>query len=133
MPEMAAAVQRIWSADRLDRDLDVARSHGIRAIANTVTLLAWHNGPIENIHAERFGGYELEERRVFPQAEKAIIRQAQSDIFSGLNAVDYLRHDNAGPPFAERVLPFLHGLIGPRGWSYSEQSRPVEVPLRQDG
>ena len=34
---------------------------------------------------------------------------------------------------AERVLPFLHGLIGPKGWSCTELSRPVELPIRQDG
>ena len=37
---------------------------------------------------------------------------------------------NDWPPPAERVLPFMHGLIGPRGWSCTEWSRIVELPLR---
>ena len=40
--------------------------------------------------------------------------------------------DKAWPPPAERVLPFLHGLVGPSRWSVAEQSRVVEIPCRQD-
>jgi len=29
-----------------------------------------------------------------------------------------------------RVLPFLHGLVGPSRWSHTELSRVVELPLR---
>ena len=77
-------------------------------------------------------GYGLGERRVLPQAEKAIIRQAQSGFYTGLKAVDFLKYDGAWPPPAERILPFMHGLIAPSHWSYTEQSHPVELPLRQD-
>jgi hypothetical protein len=28
------------------------------------------------------------------------------------------------------VLPFMHGLIGPRGWSCTELIRIVAIPLR---
>ena len=62
-------------------------------------------------------GYGLNERRVPPKAEKSIIRHAQNGLFSGLKAADYLKYDGAWPPPAERVLLFMHGLIGPRGWS----------------
>ena len=88
------------------------------------------NGPIENVHAGRYVGYGLNERRVLPKAEKSIIRHAQNGLFSGLKAADYLKYDGAWPPPAERVLPFMHGLIGPRGWSCTELSRVVELPLR---
>ena len=74
----------------------------------------------------------LNERRVLPKAEKSIIRHAQNGLFSGLKAADYLKYDGAWPPPAERVLPFMHGLIGPRGWSCTELSRVVELPLRMD-
>ena len=40
MPEMAAALQRQWPADRLERDMQTAANHGIRVIANTITLHA---------------------------------------------------------------------------------------------
>ena len=94
------------------------------------SLIAWRNGPIENVHAGRYVRYGLNERRVLPKAEKAIIRHAQDGLFSGLKAADYLRYDNAWPPPAERVLPFMHGLIGPTGWSCTAVSRIVELPLR---
>jgi hypothetical protein len=35
-------------------------------------------------------------------------------------------------PPAEQVLPFMHGLIGPKGWSYTEQSGHVGLPFRRD-
>jgi hypothetical protein len=107
------------------------RRHGIRILANTITHLAWRNGPVEKVHAGRVEGYGLTERRVLPKVEKAIIRQAQCGFCTGLKAADYLKYDGAWPPPAKRVLPFLHGLIGPRGWSCTELSRAVELPLRQ--
>jgi hypothetical protein len=130
MPEMAAELHRQWPAERLERDMQTAANHGIRVIANTITLRAWRNGPIENIHAGRYVGYGLNERRVLPKAEKSIIRHAQNGLFSGLKAADYMKYDGAWPPLAERVLPFMHGLISPRGWSCTELSRVVELPLR---
>jgi hypothetical protein len=67
-----------------------------KSIANTITLQAWRNGPIENVHAGRYVGYGLNERRVLPKAEKSIIRHAQNGLFSGLKTADYLRYDGIG-------------------------------------
>ncbi len=133
VPDLAAQVCRGWPADRLEQDMQTTTQHGIRVIANTITHIAWRNGPIENVHAGQYLGYGLNDRRVLPKAEKSIIRHAQNGFFSGLKAADFLRYDNVWPPPAERVLPFLHGLVGPMGWSCTELSRPVELPLRQDG
>ena len=96
MPEMAAALHRQWPADRLERDMQTAANYGIRVIANTITLHAWRNGPIENVHAGRYVRYGLNERRVLPKTEKSIIRHAQDGLFSGLKAADFLRYDT-GP------------------------------------
>ena len=68
---------------------------------------------------------------MLPKAEKAAVRHAQSGFAAGLKAADYLTYDNAWPPPTERVLPFLHGLVGPSRWSHRELSRAVEIPLRQ--
>jgi hypothetical protein len=68
---------------------------------------------------------------VVPKAEKAIIRQAQSGFSTGLKAADYLKYDDAWPPPAERVLPFMHGLVGPSRWSVTESSRVMEIPVRR--
>jgi hypothetical protein len=130
VPELAAELHRQWPADQLERDMQAAANHGIRVIANTITHIAWRNGPIENVHAGRYVGYGLNERRVLPKAEKSIIRHAQDGLFSGLKAADYLKYDGAWPPPAERVLPFMHGLVGLTGWSCTESSRIVELPLR---
>ena len=67
-PEMAGELHRQWPLDRLERDMDTAANHGIRIIANTITLHAWRNGPIEDVHAGRAEGFGLGERRVLPQA-----------------------------------------------------------------
>jgi hypothetical protein len=130
VPEMVAHVRQSWPVDRLERDMEIAANHGIRVIANTITHIAWRNGPIEDVHAGRFQGYGLNQRRMLPKAEKAVVRHAQSGFSAGLKAADYLKYDSARPPPADRVLPFLHGLIGPRGWSVTELSRVVEIPLR---
>ena len=57
VPELAAALHRQWPADQLERDMPAAANHGIRVIANTITHIAWRNGPIENVHAGRYVGY----------------------------------------------------------------------------
>lgn len=119
--EMAGEVRRSWSADRLGHALALAESHGIRVIANAITLCAWRNGPVEDVHAGRGGGYELGTRRILPRAEKAIIRRAQSGVNAGLKTVDMLKYGGAFPPSAEQVLPFLHPLVGPARWSYTEE------------
>ena len=130
VPDLAVHVRNSWPADRLEQALETARSHGIRVIANTITHVAWRNGPVENVHAGRFQGYGLDRRRVLPKAEKAIVRHAQGGFSAGLKATDSLKYSDAWPPPAERVLPFLHGLVGPMGWSVTEQSRAVELLFR---
>jgi hypothetical protein len=129
--EMAGEVRRSWAADRLREALAVAEEHGIRVIANAITLRAWRNGPVEDVHAGRGEGYELGRKRMSSGAEKAIIRQAQDGMYTGLKAVDMLKYGGAWPPPAERVLPFLHPRVGPRWWSYTEQSRAIELQLRR--
>jgi hypothetical protein len=127
---MATAVRLAWSTEHLERDLKLAVTHGVRAIANTITLLAWRNGPVENVHAGRRLGHRFNERRVLPRDEKAIIRQAQNVLHAALNAVEHMAFDGAWPPPPVRVLPFMRPFCHPRDWSYTEQSRVVELPLR---
>ena len=127
---MATAVQRAWSVEMLERDLRLARTHGVRVIANTMTLLSWRNGPVETVHAGQRFGHRFNERRVLPRDEKAIIRQAQDVLFAGLHAVQHMALDGAWPPPPERVLPFMRPFCHPRDWSYTEQSRVLELPLR---
>ncbi len=129
--EMAEEICHGWPADRLDQTLTVAQSHGIRVVANAIIHHSWRNGPVEDVHAGWAGGYEVGARRVSSRAEKVIIRQAQRGLYTGLKAVDFLKFSEAWPPPAERALPFLHPLIGPSRWSHTEQSRAVELPIRQ--
>jgi hypothetical protein len=133
MPEMSAKLQEVYPPEQLARDLALAGRHGIRAIANTITLFSWRNGPVEDVHAGEYAGYRLGERRISSHAEKAIIRHAQGGLFAGLKAADYLRYDDAWPPSAERVLPFMHPQLAPRDWSYTEESCVVQLSLRYDG
>ena len=122
--DLAVHVRHSWPANRLDQALETAGKHGIRVIANTITHISWRNGPVENAHAGRFQGYCLNQRRVLPRAEKAIVRHAQSGFAAGLKAADSLKYSDAWPPPAERVLTFLHGLVGPTQWSVTNKAAP---------
>jgi len=75
----------------------------------------------------------LGERWVLASAEKAIGRLAQSGLSAGPEGGGLFRYDTAWPPHAERLLPFMHGLVGPSRWSVSDLSRPIELPLRRGG
>ena len=100
--EMVAAARSTWPAGGLDQALVLAERCWIRAIANTITLYAWRNGPVEDVHAGWADGYDLDARRVLPAAEKAIIRRAQSGLYTGLKVVDILKYAAGWPPPAER-------------------------------
>ena len=87
---MATAVQRAWPEEMLKRDLEFAREYGVRTIANVITLLSWRNGPVEDVHAGRRPGHRVNERRILPQHEKAIIRHAQNVLHAALNAMEHM-------------------------------------------
>lgn len=128
LPE-AALLAQSWAGDLRDRLLPVAIQHGVRALANTITLAAWRNGPVEDVHAGLARGYGLDQRRLLPGEERAILGQAQRYLHAGLKAAAILRYDHAWPPPPERVLPFLHPFLHPGSWSYAEESRTVRLPL----
>ena len=128
--ELAVALRHAWPKETLQESLELAANHGVRIIANTITLQAWRNGPIEDVHAGTFAGYGLEECRLGAGEEKAVIRQAQSSMRDALKGFDLLKYSGAWPPPAERVLPFMTAFLWPSSWTYTEQSRTVELPLR---
>ena len=64
---------------------------------------------------------------------ESIIRHAQSGFAAGLKAADSLKYSDAWPPPADRVLPFMHGLVGPSRWSVTEESRAIELPFHSMG
>jgi len=128
----ATEVKNAWPSERLMKDLGLAAKHPVRIIANSVTHVSWRNGPIENIHAGRGIGHAVNERRVLPRDEKAIIRQVQDGFYGALRGVESLVFDEAWPPPPDRVLPFMTPFMEPSRWSYTEQSRVIELPLRTD-
>jgi hypothetical protein len=122
-------VSQAWRADQREREISLAERHPVRAIANSVTMLSWRNGPIENVHAGSFVGHALNERRILPRDESAVVRHAQEGLLGALKAVDLLRRDRAWPPPAVRVLPFMRPFAYSIGWSCTEQSRVVILPM----
>ena len=104
---MATAVQLAWSVEMLERDLRLAGTHGVRVVANTMTLLSWRNGPVEKVHAGRRFGHKFNERRVLPRDERAIVWQAQDVLGAALQAMEHMAIDGAWPQPPQRVLPFM--------------------------
>jgi len=128
-PTTVATLQRVWPKEWLERDMQLARKHGIRIIANTLTLLSWRNAPVENVHAGRRPGYQFNKRRILPRHEKAIIRHAQDVVRPAVNAMEHIMYEHAWPPPPECVLPFMRPLLHPRNWSYTQQSLEFDLPL----
>ena len=73
--------------------------------------------------------YRFNERRVLPRHEKAIVRHAQNVLHMALNAMEHMVLDGAWPPPPERVLPFMRPFCRPRDWSYTQQSRDIDLLL----
>jgi hypothetical protein len=69
-PEIAERVVRMADPARLEHvRADVAR-HASRVLANALLNTAWRNGPVEDIHAGRYRGYPLDQRRVSAAEER---------------------------------------------------------------
>lgn len=132
-PEMARRlVQAVDPRFLAQARADVER-HPSRVLANALVNVAWRNGPVEAIHAGVAGDYPLDRRRVTPAEVRALLRFSADGMALGMAVYLQLAMERPRRPWPEQVLPYRLAtmmLVTPSGWTLSEASREVRLPVR---
>ncbi len=123
--KMATRLVHASDPERVARVRADAERHPSRLFANALVNTAWRNGPVENVHAGRVQGYPLEQRRVTPAEERALMRFASEGMALGMLVCRRPAMEQPECPWPEQVLPYGLGsmmLITPTGWTLTETS-----------
>jgi len=107
-----------------------AERHPTRIFANALVNTAWRNGPVESIHAGRFRGYPLDQRRITVMEERELIDFASQRLALGMAVCSELALQHHHRPWHEQVLPYGLAeilMITPTGWTLTECSREVRL------
>lgn len=130
-PDMAARLVQAADAARLERVRADAERFPSRILANALVNTAWRNGPVEDIHAGRDGGYPLGQRRVAPAEERTLMRFASDRLALGMTVCLQLAMERPRRPWVDQVLPYglaTMMLVTPSRWTLTEASREVRLP-----
>lgn len=116
---------------RLETVRTKAERHPTRIFANALVNTAWRNGPVESIHAGRFRGYPLDQRRITVVEERELIDFASQRLAMGMAVCSELAIQQHHRPWHEQVVPYGLAeilMITPSGWTLTECSREVRLP-----
>lgn len=130
-PEIAVRVVQSADATRLARARANAERYPSRVLANALVNTSWRNGPIEDIHAGKYRGYPLDQRRVTPAEERVLMGFVSERLALGMTICLQLVQERPHRPWTEQVLPYGLAeilLITPSGWSLTEATREVRLP-----
>jgi hypothetical protein len=131
-PTMATRLVHAVDPERLARVRADVADHPSRVFANALVNVAWRNGPVEDIHAGRFQGYPLMQRRVTPAEERELMQSASDGLALGMTVCSVLAWERPPRSWPEQVLPYglaTMMLITPYRWTLTETSREVRLPL----
>ena len=130
-PDLAARVVEAADAPHLERVRAEVDRHPSRVLANALLNSAWRNGPVEDIHAGRFRGYPLDQRRVTLAEERELMASVSERLAQGTSVCLGFALEQPPRPWAEQVLPYGLAellLVTPSGWTLTEVSREVHLP-----
>jgi hypothetical protein len=83
-PELAARILESADTTKVERVRGDAERHPSRQFANALLNVAWRNGPVENIHAGKFRGYPLDQRRMTRAEERKLMAFATGRLALGM-------------------------------------------------
>lgn len=125
-PEMPAVI-RGWRAEH-PGDVRPLGDRATRVFANAATVLAYRNGPIEDVHAGRDEGVPFDVRRVTPADEAAIMEFSGRELAVAIRLVETLVA--SGAVWEEAMVPYslpIPAWSGADEWSVEEWSRRIVV------
>jgi hypothetical protein len=110
---------------------DLLLTHPFRVVANLITLWAYRNGEVENVHAGEYDGYSLAHRRFTLAQEKQIVGVAASQLSGVLTAHTLWSGKFPGiGQWPGNVVGLTRGFpyYYPTDWSLTDTSSEVKLP-----
>jgi hypothetical protein len=132
-PEISAKLLAACDAAYLETARADAERFASRVFGNALTNHAWRNGPVEGIHAGEYRGYPLDQRRITPAEERALMGFASQRLALGMRVCQQFSAEQPPRAWTEQVVPYaLAGmlLITPSRWTFTESSRQVRLLKR---
>jgi len=128
-PRLSEAVASRLDSEWGRRAQASAEAQPTRVLANSLVLVTWRNGPVEDIHAGWSTPLPLTRRRLLPSEERRLVATTSGRLVHGLGVVHALALERSDRSWPQRVLPCaVAPFLAPRGWSLHEQTRPAELP-----
>jgi hypothetical protein len=130
-PEMAARILELADTAKIEHVRGAADRHPSRLFANALLNMAWRNGPVESIHAGKFRGNPLDQRRMTPAEERELMASTSGRLALGMAVCQQFTAEQPCRPWSEQVLPYGLAellLITPSRWTLTESSRAVQLP-----
>lgn len=131
-PELAARLMNASPQSHVDNARAHVAQNASRVFANALTNTAWRNGPVENIHAGKYHGNPLDQRRVSLAEERTLMSFASDRLASGMMVCRRFLDEEPRRPWTEQVMPYDLAelfLITPSGWTLTETSREVRLMI----
>lgn len=129
-PGVAARVIENAEPEHKERAAADAEQYPSRIFSNALVNVAWRNGPAENIHAGKYGGFPIDQRRVTPGEEGELMRFATDRMATGMTALLHFASEGRNRTWSEQVLPYGLSwmlLVTPTAWTLTESSREVRL------
>jgi hypothetical protein len=117
--------------DRLNRARLTVSQHPYRILANSMTLMSWRNGPVEDLHCGWASGYSLRYRRATDRQSKELMSFTSSRLAVLLSRFrPWAQSPGPDPPWPENIAGIY---ISPRtrftssSWSLTESCSPIRL------
>ena len=116
---------------RMDRARAIVVQHPYRILANSMTVAAYRNGPVEELHAGRASGYAMNRRRATDQQSRELMRFTSERLAAVLSGFrPWKRHSGHPWSWPENLAGiYLSPYLSPGNWSLCVLSCPVPWEL----
>lgn len=112
-----------WYQERLQ----LVMAHPYRSLANVITVLAYRNGPIEDIHAGQTAAYSLHHRRVNLRQSRDLLRFSCEQMSDIINLSFWDPHWPQTLSWPKRLAGLPAIMFYPHDWSLTETSAIITL------
>jgi len=113
----------------MDRARAIVVQHPYRILANSMTVAAYRNGPVEELHAGRASGYAMNRRRATDQQSRELMRFTSERLAAVLSGFrPWKRHSGHPWSWPENLAGiYISPYLSPGNRSLCELSCPIHL------
>jgi hypothetical protein len=119
---------------RMERARPIAVKYPYRILANSMALVAWRNGPVENLHCGLVSGYSWNRRRATDRQNWELMRFTSERLAALLSRFRPWKQDADSPvPWPENLAGiYISPYYGPSTWSLTESCSRIDLEAHED-